>query len=216
MRSDCDTCAVQVGRRRARSIVDRFDAAPGPGGYVLETVLTVPPESRDRMADRKVWRKAVRKMWAVLHREFGGAYGVECTHPTGDEGVNGETEFHPHANFLWIQRPGFRAVLDLEKLKARWRAILGCPRDPVVYHRFTHKAGSIAHLARYVARAWPGWKHWLGSVRWYGAYPRRVEKPEVRCLTCDQKLEFVRESDDREYRSFQRDPALFLPLWPDN
>jgi hypothetical protein len=198
MHRDCLTCEDQVGARRASRCRWRLDAGR-EGRPVLYTVLTVPPELRARYADPAVWRSACRRAWKVLRKQFGAEYGLEASHPAGED----LEVFHPHANFLWVQRPGFRPFLDVAALRRAWARILGYDGEVVVYHRYADAPGKIAHWARYVTRTFPGWSWWTPSVRWYGAFPRELPDREVVCPGCGQPFRFVGEASPEEVQAFE-------------
>lgn len=184
MNKDCEVCADVVTDRRASRARARLDAGRGDRP-ILQTVLTVPPELRQRYADVGAWRSVLRKMWRVLEDGFGALFGCEATHPVGDD----PEVFHPHANFLWVQKVGFRPFIDVERLRRLWAGILGAEVVDVHHSYFTSEA-KIAHRVRYVARVFPGWSLWVGNLRWYGRYPRHVDVP-VLCPKCGEPYLYV-------------------------
>ena len=204
MDRDCSECKAAVGRRRAARVGARLSEgcpkdARGRMYPLCYTVLTVPPELRERFANPKAWRGLGRRAWKVLKRQFGGVFGVEATHPVGDEKAPdhraaGETEaggFHPHLNFLWV-RSTYHGEIDTDKLRAAWAEILGVELDRSnVWHEFRTGEVQRAHCVRYVTRSFPGWSFWLPSLRWYGKYPKKPKAKECRCDKCGERFRTV-------------------------
>jgi hypothetical protein len=97
------------------------------------SVLTMPPEERERFVTRAAWNRMRAALDGVLRRNFHAAWTMISTHPVGDEDP---TQFHPHFNVLWGKRgisPGVMPAAELELLKRWWSAILehgGIPRQP--------------------------------------------------------------------------------------
>lgn len=183
MAMSCTRCAPAVTARRARKAHARLDAGR-KGRPVLYTVLTVPPAMRAKFTDRKAWRAALRRMWKSMEKEFGALYGVEGSHPIGKD-----TEvFHPHANFLWVQRSGFRYMLDTNRLRELWAKAIGCRGVVDVHTQFMTTDAKVAHRVRYALRTFPGFQGWTGSIRWYGSYPPMPKDDDgggaVRCPDC--------------------------------
>lgn len=128
-------------------------------------------------------------------KAFGFDFGVEISHPLSEEQPD---VFHPHANILWIQTPGSKAFVDLDALRAAWSRALGTKDVVNLHHQYLKDKKQIRHRCRYVARVFPGFSTWLGSIRWYGKAPKLG--PEVvecpKCHECFVILEFI---TDLEY-----------------
>lgn len=193
MSLDCTTCRDYVIKRRSNSVFHRL-IRPIPGQRlrlnrktVVYTAFTVPLEVRERYLNRKAWSMLRRRVWRLLKDDFGGLYGMEASHPVGDEDVH---LFHPHLNFLWTQRNGYRPFLDVELLRKKWATLLGV--DTVDVHtEYSDNVRKIKHWCNYVCRTFPGNHCWTGPIRWYGKYPRNTEKIEVVCAECGCKFRRV-------------------------
>lgn len=189
----CPNCKNAVNKRRSGSLFRRLVNQPTTKSYrsrlksVIYTVFTVPESERHKYLDPKVWQKVRKKTWKLLKSKFGGLYGVEVSHPVGDKDAN---KFHPHLNFLWIQRDGFRPFLDVEKLRESWGEILDVAVADV-YSRYSNHLRKIKHWCNYVSRVFVGLHKWAGSVRWYGKYPRMKSKTDCPCAQCSGKFKMI-------------------------
>lgn len=193
MSLDCDFCKKQVSRRRADSVMrrllggDLYQKRQYQNRIVIYTVFTVPPEVRESCLNKAYWQKARKKAWGLLKSMFGAKYAVEVSHPQGDKNVK---LFHPHLNFLWIQKPGFRPFIDVDLLRAKWGEVVGVEKSDV-YSQYTNKIGKIIHWCKYVTRTFPGTHKWTGSMRWYGKYPKIKQPTEYVCSGCNSKFKLV-------------------------
>ncbi len=209
MRLDCPNCAPWVGKRRSSALFRRL-LNPTPGQRlksnkktIIYTVFTVPVEKRERYFDPKKWSKVRKQIWKHLKEKFGALYGVEVSHPVGDKN---KSVFHPHLNFLWCQRQGFRPYLEVEELRELWKEVLGA-KNADVYTRYSDQVRKIKHWCNYVARTFPGMHKWTGSARWYGKYP--VIKTDFMTVCCDcghayNMIGFINKNivDDYYHRGF--------------
>lgn len=184
---DCKSCSDYVGKRRANSVLRRLlghEYFHGHGNRrktVIYTIFTVPECIRQRYYfDEKEWQKVRRKAWSILKKRFGALYGVEATHPVGDLDAS---HFHPHLNFLWVQRKGWRPFLDVDVLRLEWAKVLGVSTVDV-HSQYSGHIGRIIHWANYVTRTFPGTHQWTGPMRWYGKYPRIKELHQEVCPDC--------------------------------
>lgn len=189
MSLNCPGCKKYVSKRRSASIFRRLMAEPNrpENKYkrynrknVLYTICTVPVMERYKYINPAEWQKVRRKLWKVLKERFGALYGVEATHPVGDKDPG---FFHPHLNFLWIQKPGLRGFLDVNELREAWAKILSVDVADV-YHQYNSNVRKIKHWCNYVSRTFPGTHGWTGPVRWYGKYPIINNKVTVTCGQC--------------------------------
>jgi hypothetical protein len=216
MKADCPDCADQLRKRRAVRITRRLETIRR-GRPILYTDFTVPPDYRKPYGVRFEWRNVVKKLVGVLKESYGLELALEYSHPIGDEDPD---RFHPHLNLLWIQRPPYKPFFepeDLEKLRTIWRRLLGITDDtqPVVlHHSYTNEyrvypsgpkkgkripvKAQIMHLAKYVARPFPGLSTWIGSVRWYG---KLVKLPDeiIVCPKCKQMYHVLFFLSEEEY-----------------
>ena len=189
----CGRCADFLRRRRAAAIAERIErgrTATGHSRAVLYTVFTVPLHRRKAAADGATWSRWRRKMWRFLRKRFGGAFAVERTDPAGDKRPD---VWHPHLNFLWVQKDGFRPFLAEKELRAEWARIVGAEVVDV-HHAFAVGEGEEvekkrAHWYSYMGRTWAPW---VGSVRrhltvrWLGDYPRKKPEAEHVCPKCGE------------------------------
>lgn len=218
MSLDCLGCKDHVGKRRARSVARRLIGYNHSvrkyhhGKPVIYTVLTVPKEIRERFyLNHDAWRKARKKLWYVLKNYFGGKFGVEATHPSGDKNPN---VFHPHLNFLWIQRRGFRAFIDVDRLRAEWQKILDVDTADV-YSQYSSDVRRIMHWSKYVTRVFPGNHQWTGPLRWFGKYPKIKIVRECHCDECQCRFRVIGFIDARLVREYE-DTGMLIgrdPPW---
>lgn len=194
MNLSCKRCAPWIAERRKFKSVFRlmeyqfYYNKSWSRKPVLYTVFTVPEHVRYLYANRKDWALLRRKVWNLLKKEFGAKFGLEATHPTGDKDP---VHFHPHFNFLWKQKPGFKPFLDQDVLRRAWAKKLGV-KDAVAHHQYSHRIGKIIHWTRYVCRTFPGTHKWTGPVRWFGSYPKRPkEERHYKCPKCGCRVQFI-------------------------
>lgn len=193
MALDCTVCRDYVIKRRSNSVFHRL-MEPVPGQRlrynrktIIYTVFTVPLEVRERYLDPKVWSRLRRKVWRLLKDGFGGLYGMEASHPVGDKDP---TLFHPHFNFLWVQKGGHRPFLDVDLLREKWARLLGV--DVVdVKTKYSDNVRLIKHWTNYVTRTFPGNSKWSGRIVWYGKYPRKKPVAKVICPFCGSKYKRI-------------------------
>lgn len=139
-------------------------------------------------------------MIGIFKKDFGFEFGVEISHPISEAA---EEVFHPHINLLWLQKPGQKPFIDLDKLRQAWAKLLqyGGPVD--VHHAYYTDKKKIMHKCRYVARSFPGLSIWVGSLRWYGKPPKM--DPEVivcpKCGQCYIIMDFITEHEYLEERA---------------
>lgn len=191
---NCKKCGKWVAERRKFRSVSRlmeytfYYNKSWVRKPVLYTVFTVPEELRYLYANRKDWARLRRKVWNLLKKEFGAKFGMEATHPTGDKDP---VHFHPHLNFLWKQKPGFKPFIDQDLLRRVWGQILGV-KYAVAHHQYTHRIGKIIHWVRYVSRTFPGTHKWTGPLRWFGKYPKRPEgERHYLCPECGCRVQYI-------------------------
>ena len=179
MNRDCEKCADFVKRRAGSRAETRLLAGRRYREPILKTIFTVPDYLREKFNDKKVWRATLRRLVKVLKANHGFLFGIEASHPTGDD----LEVFKPHANFLWRQKKGFRAKLNLTVLREEWRKILNLGKKDKLanpHHEFIipddeEGKNKLSHACSYTVRPFPGWQYWTGSVRWYGKYPKGIE-----------------------------------------
>jgi hypothetical protein len=187
MSLSCRTCAPWTNKRRARSLFGRLTDPSGTVARpVIYTVFTVPQEIRHKFIDAKEWQKVRKKVWTHLKDTHGASFGVEVSHPKGDEG----NQFHPHLNFLWRTRKGFRPFVDTSLLRTAWADILGVSSVDV-HSEYTEHPAKIMHWCKYITRVFLGFHKWAGAVRWYGHYPRTSKKIACTCGLCGEPFRAV-------------------------
>lgn len=220
MNRNCERCFDRVKARAGARAENRLTHNRGWFDPILKTIFTVPPHLYEKMSNRKVWRSTLRKVVAMLKADFGFKFGIEASHPTGEA----LDVFKPHANFLWRQKPGFRASLNLTKLREKWRDILGLHKDAKLanpHHEFIipnseEAKNKLAHACAYTLRPFPGWSHWTGSVRWYGSYPRGIKQKQTDapCLTCGENFKYMGVATDEEVEMWKLREWEFRLLYP--
>lgn len=220
MSLDCEACKPFVGKRRADSIYHRilgdqvYQRSKWQRKAVLMTIFTVPPRLRNKYLSPTEWQKVRKKAWHILKAHFGALYGVEASHPAGD---TNPTLFHPHLNFLWVQKKGWTPFVDVNILRQRWSALLGV-QIADAYHRYTRDVGKIIHWARYVSRTFPGTHAWAGRVRWFGKYPKAKRPQDVVCWDCGCKFKLIGWVDVAEVKQWEKTGFLLgrAPPWEDD
>ena len=220
MSRNCEKCADFVKRRAGSRVEARLMHDKDYFDPVLKTIFTVPPHLYEKFSDRKVWRRTLRKIVAMLKNTFGFLFGLEASHPTGDD----LDVFKPHANFLWRQRPGFRAKLDLTLLREKWREILNIGKDAKLatpHHEFIltnteEGLNKLSHSCAYTVRPFPGWSHWAGSIRWYGKYPRRpkLKQDNRTCPACGDSFDYLGAATSEEITMFKEREWAFHLMYP--
>lgn len=193
MSLDCEICAPHVGKRRADSVLRRllgdvlYQRPKHWKRAVIFTSFTIPPKLRESFLDNKAWSTVRKKAWRILKKNFGAKYGVEASHPIGDKNPN---VFHPHLNFLWVQRPGWRPFIDKDVLQREWCKVLDVEMVDV-YTQYSHHVRQIAHWAKYICRTFPGNHKWAGCLRWYGKYPKQTRPDKVTCADCGSTFRVI-------------------------
>jgi len=219
MSLDCENCRDAVGKRRAWSVIKRILQYKLYQRYkytefnVIYTVFTVPPDARESFFfDKSAWQKVRKKAWRILKDNFGAKYGVEVTHPAGD--VNTQT-FHPHLNFIWIQRDGYRPFIDVDLLRKKWSEVLSLEKTDV-HSQYTNHIARVVHWCKYITRTFPGTHEWTGPLRWYGKYPKTPSPGEVCCSDCGQRFKVIGWIDARLVKEWEetgysigRDPPWY-------
>jgi len=185
MSTNCTLCQPHVGQRRAGSVFRRLMQTTSnqyrysPPKPVIYTVFTIPPHKREFYLDPKRWSKFRKEVWTILRNDFGG--------PCGDIDP---TWFHPHLNFVWRQRPGFRGFIDEKKLKDAFRYIVEASVVDV-WTAYTTEVGLIKKWINYTCRTFPGNHVWTGPIRWFGKYLRGIKSvPEI-CFMCGQRFKVI-------------------------
>lgn len=206
-RRDCPLCAEDLTSRRSIRIFKRFEQVR-KGRPILYTVFTLPVALRGKYTSRTEWRNLVKNLIAELKSTAGLELGCEQSHPVGDS----EEHFHPHVNILWIQKKGHHADFNVRRLRQMWKWLLDySDGDVVVHHQWTRRDAvnkqsgeqisinvQIKHLCNYVARTFPGYSSWVGSIRWYGKIPKLPDETHV-CPHCGSVYVFDGFSDEDEY-----------------
>ena len=193
MSLDCSSCAPHVGARRSLSVLKRilgetlYQRSKYTDKTLIYTIFTVPKAIRNTYLAKAEWQKVRKKAWTLLKEYFGALYGVEVTHPVGDKD---KTLFHPHLNFLWVQRPGFKPFIDVNLLREKWSAVLKVDSSDV-YSQYSSKIARISHWTKYVTRTFPGTHSWTGPLRWYGKYPKAKVPVEYVCNECGTHFRLI-------------------------
>lgn len=180
---------------------------------VIYSVFTVPDSIRERYLDPKEWSKVRRKVWMVLKSKFGGSYGFEASHPIGEN----QSKFHPHLNFIWIQKNGYSPFIDVEMLRQEWSTILKVD-EADVYTQYTSSPARIMHWCKYVTRVFTGYSEWTGRTRWYGSYPKSNQIEPSVCPDCKCRIKVIGRIDADVVRDYYKYGYLMGidPPWLDD
>jgi len=202
----CTKCAEFAVMRRAKRAFERLTFCNTGiyrntfGAIINYTVFTLPPSIREKYIDPKQITLLRAKLWNLLKTKFGGFFGIQATHPIGNESGN---VFNPHLNFLWRQRPGFRNFIDVNKLRAEYKEILGIDFDPDCHHNYYDDPKQIMHKCKYVLRAFPQFVDWIGNIQWYGSFPHIDFSDEFICGDCMQKFRIIGTIAGIEVRDYE-------------
>lgn len=172
-RRTCAICGYSKSKASAKRVIDRLLYS---GDRVFQfLVLTVPEDLREVLATEdghKTWATWLRRFVRWLKRDLGVSYGYIRSHPCGNDPVI----FHPHANLIFVQKPGLkgfrRGRLPVTIIREKWAGIIGWPGTVNVHAQYVDvwsRAGKarLGHHVRYIERHFPGWA-WGGQrARWY-------------------------------------------------
>jgi len=153
-----------------------------------------------------------KKAWQILKKEFGALYGIEASHPVGDDSI----EFHPHLNFLWIQRDGFTPYVNVNDMRDAWASALSVTVADV-HTEYTGHPAKIMHWCKYALRTFPGFMHWVGPVRWYGKYPVIKRQDRLVCAECGQEFKAIGWITQADYDEWNKTGWVVgrAPPWED-
>ena len=163
------------------------------------TDFTIPPELRQTYADPKIWKALRGAVWKLLHTKYGAIFGVEASHPVGDDNP---TVFHPHLNFLWVIRDGFRSYIDVATLQDQFREILNYPGAVNLYHSYGTDEAQLMHLCKYITRIFPEFADWTGALRWFGKYPHLKKIDICVCPECLKKPKLLGYISSDEIKTY--------------
>ena len=210
MNLDCIPCQPWTTRRRAISAFNRLMVKPAT---VLYTIFTVPIMERYRFVDKAVWQKVRKKAWQILKQRFGALYGIEASHPIGDD----SRAFHPHLNILWIQRGGFSPYISVNDLRDAWANVLSVTVADV-HTEYSNHPAKIMHWCKYALRTFPGFMHWSGAVRWYGKYPVVKRQDRIVCADCGSPYHVIGYILQCDYDEWNKTGWLTgaAPPWKDD
>jgi hypothetical protein len=193
MKLNCVTCADILTFRRARSALNRllkYRPSGKPNSEnptVIFTIFTMPLSLRDNFKQPKAIKKLRGDLWKILKENFGGLFAYEATHPISEKHPD---VFHPHLNFLWVQKSGFRPFIDVERLRRLYSDLLNYKISDVdLYTHYSNKIPQIWKWCQYAARTFPNFATWCGPVKWFGKYPKSDQKQTFICPQC---MEFIR------------------------
>ena len=177
-------------------------------------MFTVPPRLRGRMLDRKTWRVFRRAAWKLLKVHAGARFGVACSHPIGDKNPD---IFHPHVHFLWCGEPGFKGFLPdtvLDILRLEWSKLLGCKLVDI-HHSYVKgtQHGKLFHRCRYVARSFPGFAAWCGSVAWFGGRQVVTFRKLTVCPHCKEPIRIIGTATAQDFAAWRAGRAPPMPAW---
>ncbi|MBA7579018.1 hypothetical protein ES708_20884 [subsurface metagenome] len=210
MNLDCIPCQPWTTRRRAFSAFNRLRTERST---VIYTVFTIPFMERYKLTDKKSLTKWRKKAWQILKTYFGARFGVEASHPVGEK----TTEFHPHFNFLWVQKSNYQAYINVDMLREKWAVALGATVVNV-HSQYSDSPARIMHWSKYVLRTFPGFMHWAGPAKWYGKYPVVPRRDRVVCADCGKPLHAIGYITQIDYDDWCRTGQLTgrSPPWEDD
>ena len=221
MTKKCTTCKDVLGERRAQAALLRFDETrlryqqERKTFTMLYTDFTIPPILRQNFVIPAQWQKLRTAVWEILRNQFGAEYALEATHPISEKhpGV-----FHPHLNFLWIQRLGFKPFLNVDKLADAFRDALNYKGVVNLHHDYSSKTARIVHWVNYVTRIFPEYADWAGQLRWYGRYPRKHIHDPFICQVCGNKYMALGYIDSYRVSSYLEDGFALgrAPPWTED
>jgi len=194
MKLSCKTCKDTLTMRRARSVMERLmqlsykDGATQLYPTVLYIVFTMPLSLRAKCKDRTYMVHLRKKIWTMLQTVAHARFAFEATHPISEDHPD---EFHPHLNFLVVQKPGHSPYLNLSELRAYYADILGYDGTPDIYSQYSNKPGQLWKWCQYVSRTFPAFSKWCGSTKWFGKYPKAKRKESQVCADCGQKISIL-------------------------
>lgn len=197
MSRDCLVCRDHVGKKRSESVFRRllrstqYQSSHNSSKTVIYTIFTLPVSHRQRYLDPKAWTKLRRKTWQMLKAHFGALYGMEASHPHGDKTPSA---FHPHMNFLWVQRNGHHPFIPSAKLRGLFAQLVGTETVDV-YTQYSGHVRRIKHWCNYTCRTFPGNHAWTGPIRWYGQYPKDNTHVDTTCPECGCKYKRIGSID---------------------
>jgi len=220
-KKNCISCRPYTGMKKARAVMKKFSALSWTHGKetyypnIIYTVFTIPIELREQCIDPKFVRKLRAKAWQILRTVFHADFAVEATHPISEK--NPET-FHPHLNFLWKPIRGRSPYIDFSVLRTLWANALNFAGTVNLYSQFSNKPAKIWKWCKYVTRLFPEFSSWLGSIKWYGNYPKASKEKDCLCPICRQKItslgylrpEKVSELLEHDPRSGRAPPKISL------
>jgi hypothetical protein len=218
MNKTCLGCNARLNDRRALAAFDRFQnykktlAMNKQTFTFCYTDFTIPPELRQNYVNPKAWQKLRARIWEVLRDNFGALFGLEATHPISEDSPE---VFHPHLNFLYVMRPGFRNYIDVERLRSVFRGALNYPGIVNLYHAYGDEDRHLMHLCKYITRIFPAFAKWSGALRWYGRYPKYKPLKDCFCQVCLTRVNLLGFIDGQTYRDFE-ERGFFLgraPPW---
>lgn len=213
MALDCTRCHPDVSRRRGDRIKQRLDVARA-GGPVAESVFTLPPRLRGRMADKATWLTFRREAWRILQRHAGAKLAVGCSHPVGDKNPD---KFHPHVHFLWIGARGQQVHLSkptIDRIRKAWAELLNVHQVDF-HHSYVKGAegGRLFHRCRYIARSFPGFGKWCGQVAWFGDPPTVKFRSVKECPTCHQVVRVIGTASTTDFELWKLGHPPPVPQW---
>lgn len=208
MNKACLNCNPRLNSRRAYAAFNRFQnykktlAMNKLTFNYCYTDFTIPPVLRQKYADPKAWQKLRRIIWRILSKEFGALFGLEATHPIGEDN---SAVFHPHLNFLYVLKDGFRNFIAVDRLRQLFQTALKYSGPVNLYHAYGNSDRQLMHLCKYITRIFPSFAKWAGALRWYGRYPKYKPITDCYCAKCQEKyilIGFVDRQAVHNYEEF--------------
>lgn len=194
MRKDCTKCTVRLNQRRSLNAFNRFQVIKRSrlkarkSTVFCYTDFTIPPNLRQDYSEPQNWQLLRTDLWQLLKRQYGAVFALEGTHPIGDKHP---VVFHPHLNFVWMLRDGYRGYIDLDELRGFLRVLLGTLGPVNCHHTYGQDDAQLMHWCQYVTRIFPQFSAWSGHLRWYGRYPKYKQLTDCFCGKCQERLKII-------------------------
>lgn len=190
-KNNCISCRPYSNMKKARAIMKKFVSLSWTHNNnqyfpnIVYTVFTVPMELREKCIDPKYMQHLRHEAWNILRYAYGAEFAVEATHPISEKHPD---TFHPHLNFLWKPLPTVSPYIDVTALRDLWRIALGYNKQVDVETQYSNKPGKLWKWSKYISRLFPEFSVWTGPIKWFGFYPKNLEKGTGLCQECHQQI----------------------------
>lgn len=201
---NCPKCGIHKTNLSALNHFDRILNTKYNQFQFME--LTVPKKIRykfEGLIGAKLWAVCLRDMFSWMKENLGTEWAYQRSHPAGDDG----SEFHPHANFIFVTK--IRGKLPVEEIRKKWAKIIEYKGEVDIHVNYLNRrlTGKIFEKIRYIERPFPNW-NWRGTWgKWYGTIPELPEKEEKKdagvCPYCGQEYEYRQQTSNEMEATIQ-------------